>query len=147
MRFYGLFAALVVLLGCILGLTLRSHIRIVPALPAQVTSSAYDDLRPGVTLVTELPGLGFNTKDAMRLSYLGMIEQFMPGDSFDFDALDPAVRDCLQARDRCDAFIFPLKDRPGTRAVVLTETGRVAYKSLSAGILTSTAVRARTSAR
>jgi hypothetical protein len=147
MRLYGLFAALMVLLGCILGLTMRPHVRIIPALPAQVMLSAYDALRPGVTPVAQLPGLGFDTRDAMRLSYLGMIEQFMPGDSFDFDALDPAVRDCFQARDRCDAFIFPLKDRPGTRALVLIQAGRVAYKSLSAKILTSTAARARTSAR
>jgi hypothetical protein len=147
MRLYGLFAALVVLLGCALGLMAHPHVREIPVSPAQVMSSAYDDLRPGVTPVVQLPKLGFNTKEATRLSYLGMIEQFMPGDSFDFDALDPAVRDCLQARDRCGAFIFPLKDRPGTRALVLTEAGRVAYKSLSDKNLTSSAARARTSAR
>jgi hypothetical protein len=147
MRLYGLFAALVVLLGCALGLMARPHVRDIPAFPAQVMLSAYDDLRPGVTPVEQLPGLGFDTKEAMRLSYLGMIEQFMPGDSFDFDTLDPAVRDCLLGRDRCNAFIFPLKDRPGTRALVLTEAGRVAYKSLSEKNLRSGAVRARTSAR
>jgi hypothetical protein len=147
MRLYGLFAALVVLLGCALGLMAHPHVREIPAPPAQAMSSAYDDLRPGVTPVAQLPKLGFETKEAMRLSYLGMIEQFMPSDSFDFDALDPAVRDCFLARDRCDGFIFPLKDRPGTRALVLTEAGRVAYKSLSNKNLTSDKVRAGTSAR
>lgn len=131
MRLYGLFAALVVLLGCALGLMARTGLREIPALPAQATASDYDDLRPGITPVSQMPRLGFDTDRAMRLSYLGMIEQFMPGDSFDFDALAPAVRDCFQARDHCDAFIFPLKDRPGTRALVLTKAGRVAYKSLS----------------
>jgi hypothetical protein len=147
MRIYGLFAALVVLVGCALGLMARPHVRESPILPAQVMSSAYDGLRPGVTPVSQLSRLGFDTKKAMRLSYLGMIEQFMPGDSFDFDGLDPAVHNCFLARERCDAFVFPLKDRPGTRALVLTEAGRVAYKSLSAKILTPAAIRVRASAR
>ena len=88
------------------------------------------------------------------LSYLGVIERFMPRDSIGFDKLDPAVQSCIEARDRCTAYVF----RPGqlhqertgeffldllgferttvntgwsAEVVFLVQDGRVAYKVMS----------------
>ena len=88
------------------------------------------------------------------LSYLGVIERFMPRNSIRFDKLDPAVQSCIEARDRCTAYVF----RPGqlhqertgsifldllgferttvntgwtAEVVFLVQDGRVAYKVMS----------------
>lgn len=143
----GLIAALVVLFGCILGLTVRFSAPTMPSAKAQVLSSAYDRLRPGVTSLAELKRLGFDTRNAARISELGLIEQFIRGDSVDFDALDAVMRNCLLGQARCSGYVFPLSDMPGTRAVVVTLKNRVAYKTLSGEILTSRATEAGASTR
>lgn len=139
MRFLSLTAALVVLFGCVLGLLVRFSAPEIPARKAQALSSAYDRLSPGTTPASQLKRLGFDTQSATRISELGMIEQFVRGDSVDFDALDAGVKDCLQGRARCNGYIFPLTDMPGTQAVVVTMKERVAYKTLTGEILTSAA--------
>jgi len=136
----GLIAAFAVLSGGVLGLSVRLHAPVMPAAKAQVLSSAYDRLRPGTTSLAELKRLGFDTSNAARISQLGMIEQFIRGDSVDFDALDAPMRDCLLGQARCNGYVFPLSDMPGTRAVVVTGRDRVAYKTLAGEILTSRAV-------
>jgi hypothetical protein len=74
---------------------------------------AYGRIRPGATKTDELATLGFDVHAASNvevLSYLGVIERFMPRDSIKMDDLDPEVRACLQARIDCSAYIFrPLK--------------------------------------
>lgn len=147
MRLLIFFAGLVVLLGCVLGLLVRLPVSEATPQEAPILSSDFDRLKPGVTQAAQLPLLGFDTSGAERLSYLAMVEQFMPGDSFAFDALAPAVQDCFEGRARCDGYIFPLADRSGARALVLIQGGRVAYKSLSGEILTSAIVRVRSSSR
>lgn len=138
MRVLGLIAALVISLGCVLGLVARFRAPEMPALRAQALSSAYDHLAPGATRVSQLPRLGFDTRNADRISELGMIEQFIRGDSIDFDALDMPLKDCLLGQARCSGYVFPLTDMPGTRAVIITIKDRVAYKTLSGQILTAT---------
>ena len=142
MRSLGLIAALVVLFGCVLGLLVRWGPPETPSRKAQALSSAYDRLSPGATPVSQLKRLGFDTRNATRISELGMIEQFVRGDSVDFDALDASVKDCLLGRTRCDGYVFPLTDMPGTQAVVVIMKGRVAYKTLTGQILTSAAASA-----
>ena len=137
MRFWGLTATLVVLLGCGLGFWVRFHTPETPVRKAQALSSAYDQLFAGATRVSQLKRLGFDTDNAARISELGLIEQFVRGDSVDFDALDAGMKDCLMGRARCDGYVFPLTDMPGTKAVVVIVKGRVAYKTLTGEILTS----------
>jgi hypothetical protein len=146
MRVLAIFAALIVLLGCAAAVMAWPHGDGRLESRARISSADYRHLHPGATLASDLPRLGFDTQNAERLSYLGVMEQFMPRDSFGFDALDPAVQDCFQARDRCLAYIFTLADRPGAKAVVLIEGGRVAYKSLSEKLETSAATRLRAAA-
>ena len=137
MRFLGLIAGLAILLGCVLGFLIRFPAPRAAAPRPQVMSSAYDRLAPGVTTLAQLARLGFDTRIARRVSELGMIEQFVRGDSIDFDSLDRQLQDCLLSQAHCTGYVFPLRDMPGTRAVVVTVQDRVAYKTLTGQILTS----------
>jgi hypothetical protein len=137
MRVYGFIAALVILLGSALGLLARSGASEARQRPHPVTAHAFDRLQVGVTPAAQLPDLGFDLAQGTRLSYLAMVEQFMPDDSSGFDVIDPAIQDCLQSRDRCAAYAFALTAQPGMRAVVVIVAGRVAYKKLDATALAS----------
>ena len=139
MRLLSLVAILAVLLGSALGLLARAPMRETQIASARTMVAAYDRLEPGLTPARDLPRLGFDTAAAARLSDLGMMEQFVRGDSFDFDALDDPVKACFEGRARCDGYAFPLSDMPGTRAVVVISDGRVVYKGLDGEIRTSTA--------
>jgi hypothetical protein len=120
-------------------------------------SSAYESIVPGETQVSDLTRIGFDsvtTTNVEILSYLGVIERFMPRDSIRFDRLDPAVQSCIAARDRCTAFVYrPQRleqERQGNilldilgferttvshgwaaEVTLLVENGRVAYKIMS----------------
>jgi hypothetical protein len=120
-------------------------------------STAYDGIKPGKTTVSDLDRIGFNSATSSNveiLSYLGVIERFMPRDSIRFDRLDPAVQNCIEARDQCTAFVFrPQRleqERQGNfildmlgferttiskgwsaEVTLLVENGRIAYKVIS----------------
>ena len=71
--------------------------------------SAYTDVVPGQTRLTDLPKLGFDTATTPNvevLSYLGVIERFMPRSTMSFDHLAPPVQACIESQDRCSAFVF-----------------------------------------
>jgi hypothetical protein len=137
MRIFGFVAAIVILLGAAAGLLARAGDPQVPVRPYQVTARAYDRVLVGVTPVSQLPDLGFDLSRADRLSYLAMIEQFMPENSTGFDTLDPAVQGCLTARDRCAGYVFKIAGEANAKAVVVVQSGRVAYKSVTGRLLAS----------
>jgi hypothetical protein len=119
--------------------------------------TAYASIVPGQTREAELSKLGFNAAiqpNAEVISYLGVIERFMPRDSIRFDHLAPAVKECIEAQERCSAYVFrPSRleqQRTGSifldlmgferttidhgwaaEVVLLMEDGRVAYKVMS----------------
>lgn len=69
--------------------------------------TAFDRIEPGVTTVSELGALGFDpytSPNTTILTYLDLIKYFMPNPSMRLDDLDPAVRDCISARDACRGF-------------------------------------------
>lgn len=71
--------------------------------------AAYTDIVPGQTRLTDLPKLGFDTATTPNvevLSYLGVIERFMPRSTMSFDHLAPPVQSCIESQDRCSAFVF-----------------------------------------
>jgi hypothetical protein len=118
---------------------------------------AYSNIVPGRTRADELAKLGFDAAaqpGAETLSYLGVIERFMPRQSARFDRLARPVQTCIAARQRCSAHVFrpsQLKEeRTGsiffdllgfdhttidrgwtTEVVLLMQDGRVAYKAMS----------------
>jgi hypothetical protein len=70
---------------------------------------AFQTISPGATRVTDLGQMGFDAAESPNvevISYLGVIERFMPRDSIKFDQLDPAVQSCIEARESCSAYIF-----------------------------------------
>jgi hypothetical protein len=112
----------------------------------RLLQGAYDRVEPGRTSQPELVQLGFDTTrlKARSLSGLGVQEYFMPKTSAEFDQLDPAVRACFDAPDRCNVLVFPLAPahaqggfmaanaapREEGRMVFLLRSGRVAYKAM-----------------
>jgi hypothetical protein len=75
----------------------------------QAVETAYQQITPGATRASDLGQIGFDASESPNvemLSYLGVIERFMPRDSIKFDNLDPAVQACIEARDRCTAYVF-----------------------------------------
>lgn len=103
---------------------------------------AFDRVQAGRTSESELAELGFDTARyrARTLSGLGVQEYFMPRSSQDFDRMEPAVRACFDAPDRCRALVFPLASHAGFmaanaaprlgRMVFLLHSGKVAYKAV-----------------
>jgi hypothetical protein len=119
--------------------------------------TAYSNIVPGQTREAELTKLGFDVTvqpNAETISYLGVIERFMPRDSIRFDHLAAPVRTCIEAQERCSAYVFrPSRleqQRTGSifldllgferttvdhgwaaEVVLLMQDGRVAYKVMS----------------
>jgi hypothetical protein len=115
-------------------------------------ASAYARVQPGRTRASQLAGLGFDTAtpNVQVLSYLGVMERYLTGASTNFDRLDVALRNCIDARDRCTAFVFKPGDQlrgssmlasfgfgaanaavHPAEVVLLVQNGRVAYKMIS----------------
>jgi hypothetical protein len=124
---------------------------------------AYSLVHPGLTRASQLAQYGFDSgsRGAKLLSYLGVMESFIPHDSTAFDRLDSAVQACVAARERCTALIVRPVDTvssmkthglfrafgmgadaaPRTPQVtLLIRDGRVAFKTISGA---EEAVRAR----
>jgi hypothetical protein len=119
--------------------------------------AAYQQIQPGETLTADLVPMGFDSDDSPNvevLSYLGVIERFIPRDSIRFDSLDPVVQKCIEAREACTGYVFHPErlhqDRLGNwfldvlgferttvnygwsaEVVLLVMDGRVAYKVMS----------------
>lgn len=71
--------------------------------------SAYNQIVPGATDTGALAELGFDVQASPNveiLSYLGVIERFMPRNTMTFDDLDPAVRQCILTRGNCTGYVF-----------------------------------------
>jgi hypothetical protein len=69
---------------------------------------AYGRVQPGRTHVAELTQIGFDLSEpnVEQLSYLGVMERFMPRANLGPDDLAPEVRSCIRARNRCMAYVF-----------------------------------------
>lgn len=93
------------------------------------------------------------------LSYLGMMERFIPHDSTSFDRLDSAIKDCVGLPDHCTALVFRSADHQygffpafglgadaaaasPPQVTLLIRDGRVAFKTIS-GVDAVTHVAAR----
>ena len=97
-------------------------------------AAAYERVQPGLTRASQLSHLGFDpgSANAQVLSYLGVMERFMPNDSVRFDRLDAAVQDCIEARDHCTALVF----RPMGRAAIPGPAGILSAFGLGAAAAT-----------
>jgi len=69
---------------------------------------AYERVQPGHTRVADLPSMGFDLTEpnVEQLSYLGVMERFMPRANMTQDEIAPEVRNCIRSRDHCMAYVF-----------------------------------------
>ncbi|MEI9887054.1 MAG: hypothetical protein WDN08_11245 [Rhizomicrobium sp.] len=73
---------------------------------------AFDKISLRQTSINDMCDLGFdadNTPNVSMLSYLDIVERFMPNSSMAFDKLDPAVQDCIMARTACQGYMFKVE--------------------------------------
>lgn len=110
LRLFWLLAAgvgMIVLSGCG-GLLPRSHQSVnVTWSNFGEAKAAFDRIEPNTTTVADLTALGFDpytSPNTTILTYLDLIKYFMPNPSIRLEDLDPAVRDCISARDACRGF-------------------------------------------
>jgi hypothetical protein len=72
---------------------------------------AYDKVIPHKTTLTELKTLGFDpftTPNVKILTYLDLIQRFIPNSSISIQDLQPDVRDCIESKDCCHAYEMDL---------------------------------------
>jgi hypothetical protein len=82
-------------------------------------NKAFDQISLHRSSVGDLSSLGFdavNTPNVAVLSYLEIVERFMPNSSMAFDKLDPAVQDCIMARSACQGYVFKVEHREFQRS-------------------------------
>jgi len=111
-------AAVLSLLLLATNLWLQAQSKAVAAADMPLTSlkTAYERVVPGETTASGLAPLGFDTgaTGVRRLSYLGLMERFTPGDSMAFDNLDPSAQRCLAKPEGCSAYLFRLARARGS---------------------------------
>lgn len=116
--------------------------------------AAFDKIVPHKTSVDELKMLGFDpssTPNIKILTYLDLIQRFIPNQSITLDDLQPDVRACIEAKDYCHAYeleldltknkrygnlaldVFGFKKKTkitgwSFKALIIVKDDRVAYK-------------------
>ncbi len=73
--------------------------------------TAYDKVIPHKTTINELKSLGFDpltTPNIKILTYLDLIQRFIPNSSITIQDLQPDVRDCIESKDCCHAYEMDL---------------------------------------
>jgi hypothetical protein len=73
--------------------------------------SAFDKVVPHKTTLSELKTMGFDpmtTPNVKILTYLDLIQRFIPNASITFDDLQPDVRACIESKDCCHAYEMDL---------------------------------------
>ena len=69
--------------------------------------AAFDKVVPHRTTVNELRSMGFDpesTPNIKILTYLDLIQRFIPNASIGFEDLQPDVRACIESKDCCHAY-------------------------------------------
>ena len=70
----------------------------------EAAKAAYDSIVPTQTTTTELKALGYDpyaTPNVRVLSYVDIIQRFLPRNTSDPDSLDANLRACIEAREGC----------------------------------------------
>jgi len=103
-----LFTALVVMTtGCKSLFVSSSQKARTPWQNFEEAETAFDKVIPHKTTITELKGMGFDpvsTPNIKILTYLDLIERFIPNASISLEDLQPDVRACIESKDCCHAY-------------------------------------------
>jgi hypothetical protein len=128
LRTLGIFVGFVVMLGA--GVAVAAWPQAKEAAPGfssdELLVTAFARVSTGMP-ASQLAAAGLDTAKAKRLSALALMEAFMPKDSTEFDALNPALQSCFQNRDGCDGYVFRAV---AAEAVLVVEHGRVSWKMM-----------------
>ena len=68
----------------------------------------FDQIEPGATTAAELVPLGydpFGGENVAVLTYMDIFERFVPNASMTLEQQDPAIQDCVNARNRCIGYL------------------------------------------
>jgi hypothetical protein len=79
---------------------------------------AYDRVIPHKTTVEELKEQGFDphmTPNVRILTYVDLINYFLPNDSISMKDLQPDVRACIESKDCCHAYLLELEHKYSER--------------------------------
>jgi hypothetical protein len=74
--------------------------------------AAFDKITPHKTSIEDLKSLGFDpstTPNVKLLTYLDLIEKFIPNQSITLNDLQPDVRACIESKDCCHAYALDLE--------------------------------------
>ena len=74
--------------------------------------AAYDRIVPHKTTMAELKQMGFDpasTPNVKILTYLDLINLFLPNNSITLKDLQPDVRECIESKDCCHAYSLNLE--------------------------------------
>jgi hypothetical protein len=102
-----LFLALVTTTGCRSLLPREAKRPRTPWQSFNEAQAAFDKIIPHKTTISELKGLGFDpvaTPNVKILTYLDLINRFLPNNSITLKDLQPDVRDCIESKDCCHAY-------------------------------------------
>ena len=91
----------------------------------------YANIRAGMP-AADLVKYGFDAsrEDAESLSYLAVINRYLPATEEEFNELPYAMRMCMEAQDRCTALVFHENERGHEAATTFfIKDNRVAYKT------------------
>jgi hypothetical protein len=93
----------------------------------QEAQVAFDRIVPQRTTASELKALGFDpdSPNAKSLTYLDIMQRFMPNQSITKADLDPSVRACVEALEQCRAAEVELSEARSRRfgSLLLDVTG------------------------
>jgi hypothetical protein len=80
----------------------------------QAVRDAFDKIKPMRTSLKEVSSFGFDAQNASNvrvLSYVDIVNHFVPDSSVALDRLDPAVKACIDARADCQGYEFTLAQK------------------------------------
>jgi len=75
--------------------------------------AAFERIVPNETQTDQLSSLGFDARtnpNVKVLTYLDVVQRFLPNQSITLDDVDPAVRSCIEARERSQALEVELNN-------------------------------------
>lgn len=101
-----------VLAGCSAVLPRESSIDSIKFQTYEDLMTAYAKIVVGKTRLADLTGLGFDPKTTPNieiLSYVEIIDRFMPTQAMTVQRLPKSVRSCIEAQDHCSAYVMHLK--------------------------------------
>ena len=96
-----------VLVGCSGALPKSETVRVSPWNSFEEAKAAYDKIELYQTRKSHLISLGFDpytTPNTKILTYLDIIDHFLPNESIRMEHLDEGVRACLESRELCNGY-------------------------------------------